>query len=118
MEVRKLCPVCQTSPVAINYKDQQGRTHYRSMCSGCTHKGRRPKPAPPMWYKQGYRKKERCEKCNFKAKYPKEQLRVFYLDGDLRNHSWANLRTICLNCQQEIYLSRLSWKPADLVPDF
>jgi hypothetical protein len=115
---RKLCGACQTNPAAINYTDKRGVTHYRSMCITCVQKGRRIKPQPPLWFKNGYRKKSACEKCNFKAKYPEEQLRVFHLDGNLRNTSWNNLRTICLNCQQEIFKSRLAWKPADLVPDF
>lgn len=118
MTERKLCLTCNSRPVAVNYRDRKGQTHYRSLCTSCIHKGRRPKPIPPMWYKQGYRKKDKCEKCGFKAKYIEDQLRVFYLDGDLRNNTWTNLRTICLNCQQEVYKSKLPWKPADLVPDF
>lgn len=118
MSNRKLCPICNLHPVAVNYIDKNNKKHYRSMCTGCIHKGRKIKPTPPLWYKQGYRKKEKCEKCGFKAKYPEAQLGVFYLDGDLRNNTWTNLRTICLNCQQEIYKSRLPWRPADLVPDF
>jgi len=117
MSNRKLCPTCNNNPVAVNYI-KEGRTHYRSMCSSCIHKGRKVKPAPPAWFKGGYRKKPHCEKCGFKAKYPEDQLRVFHLDGNLRNHAWTNLRTICLNCQQEVFKSRLPWKPADLVPDF
>lgn len=117
MLTRKLCPVCTVHPVAVNYI-KNDVTHYRRMCTPCIHKGKKIKPTPPMWFKHGYRKKTICEKCGFKAKYPEDQLRVFYLDGNLRNNSWSNLRTICLNCQQEVFKSRLSWKPADLVPDF
>lgn len=114
---RKLCPICNSHPAAINYiKD--GRTYYRSMCTPCIHKKRKIKPAAPSWFKTGYRKKDKCEKCNFKAKYPEAQLGVFYLDGDLRNNVWTNLKTICLNCQQEVHRSRLPWVQSDLVPDF
>lgn len=115
---RKICPVCTKNPTAVNYKDKNGNVHYRSMCSACIHAGKKIKPPVPAWYKTGYRKKPCCEKCGFKAKYPEEQLRVFYLDGNLKNNSWSNLKTICLNCQQEIYKIRLPWKPADIVPDF
>jgi hypothetical protein len=117
MSIRKLCPTCNNHPVAVNYI-KEGNTHYRSMCSSCIHKGRKVKPAAPAWFKGGYRKKLQCEKCNFKAKYPAEQLRVFHLDGNLRNNGSANLRTICLNCQQEVFKSRLPWQAADIVPDF
>lgn len=115
---RKICPVCNKSPVAINYKDKLGNTHYRSLCSPCIHGKKKIKTPVPLWYKTGYRKKANCEKCGFKAKYPEDQLRVFYLDGNLQNTSWSNLKTICLNCQQEIFKMRLPWKPATIVPDF
>ena len=115
---RKICPVCTKNPTAVNYKDKNGNVHYRSLCTACIHAGKKIKPPAPAWYKSGYRKKPICEKCSFKAKYPEDQLRVFYLDGNLRNNSWSNLKTICLNCQQEICKTRLPWKPADIVPDF
>jgi len=92
---RKLCPTCTTNPVAINYR-KDSQLHYRSQCLSCIRKGRKIKPAAPGWFKSGYRKKDRCEKCNFKSRYPEDQLRVFYVDGNLRNNNWANLKTICL----------------------
>ena len=42
----------------------------------------------------------------------------FYVDGNLKNNNWLNLKTICLNCAQEVYRSKLPWKPAPIVPDF
>jgi len=77
MEARKMCP-CGANPVAVNYI-KQGRTHYRTLCTPCIHKGRKSKPPAPSWFRSGYRKKPHCEKCGFKAKYPEDQLRVFYL---------------------------------------
>lgn len=118
MPTRKLCPTCNAHPVAVNYHDREGRVHYRTMCSSCIHKGRKVKPAAPAWFKSGYRKKDKCERCGFKAKHPEDQLRVFYLDGNLRNNTSTNLKTICLNCQVEVYKSKLPWQAADLVPDF
>lgn len=118
LKERDLCVKCLKALQAVNYIDPDGRTHYRTMCTSCIHKNKKTKQAAPAWFKIGYRKKPTCEKCGFKAKYPEDQLRVFYLDGNLRNNSWPNLKTICLNCQQEIIKSRLSWKPADIVPDF
>lgn len=113
---RDLCPICNENLVAINYiKDDV--THYRNSCSSCIRKGRKQKPVPPAWAKSGYKKKEKCEKCGFKAKSLK-QLFVWHVDGSLKNCAWENLRTICANCQIEIASARLPWKPAPIVPDF
>ena len=55
--------------------------------------------------------------CNFKAKTLK-QLFVYYVDGNLRNNNWLNLKTVCANCRIEIAGTRLPWKAAPIVPDF
>ena len=111
---REQCPICKKHPLAVNYSKGQ-TTYYRKACSSCTHKKRRPKPEVAGWIKSGYKKKDRCERCNFKFKL-QEQSRVFHLDGNTANVHWQNLRTICLNCVQEI--TKTSWRPADLQPDF
>jgi hypothetical protein len=113
---RELCTVCNTNPRAINYvKDEV--YHYRSRCAGCIRKGKRLKPVP-SWAKSGYVKKPQCDKCGFKFKFPVEQSAVFHVDGNLKNTAWGNLKTLCLNCVQEVYKSRVPWKPAEIVPDF
>ncbi|CAB4129069.1 hypothetical protein UFOVP112_167 [uncultured Caudovirales phage] len=113
---RDLCPECRVNLLAVNYiKD--GVRHYRNRCSSCIRKGKRLKAIPPAWAKSGYKKKPQCERCGFKFKLL-DQSNVFYIDGNLKNNNWVNLKTVCLNCQQEIYKSRLSWKPAPIVPDF
>lgn len=115
---RKLCPTCNFSrPVGVN-RIIGDKIYYRKQCDHCLRNKKKLKPMAPSWFKSGYRKKEKCEKCGFKAKYPEDQLRVFYLDGNLRNNNWSNLKTLCLNCQQEVHKMKLPWKPADLVPDF
>jgi hypothetical protein len=116
MKSRKLCPGCHGRPVAINYI-RKSKVYYRSLCSHCLRKGKRLKNQPPLWFKSGYRKKDLCEHCKFKAKFPKEQLTVFHVDGDLKNVSWLNLKTVCLNCAVEISRSTLPWRRADLEPD-
>jgi DnaJ-class molecular chaperone len=116
MATRKLCPACNHRPVGINYI-KEGVTHYRSVCDTCNRKGKKIKPRPPAWVQSGYRKKPHCEKCGFKSKIP-EQMSVFHVDGNLKNNNWVNLKSICLNCQQEIFQSRLGWKPSPIVPDF
>ena len=58
-----------------------------------------------------------AEKCGFVAKH-KEQLFVYYIDGNLNNNSQSNLKTICANCQYEVARAGLGWRQGDLVPDF
>ena len=43
---------------------------------------------------------------------------VFYVDGNLRNNNHFNLKTVCLNCCQEVYRSKLPWKRSTLTPDY
>lgn len=116
MHNRKLCPICNHKPVAVNYI-KNGVTHYRTTCDGCNRAGVKKSKTIPSWARSGYKKKPHCERCGFKAKYP-EQLSVFYVDGNLKNNNWVNLKTICLNCQQEVYKLRLPWKQGPLAPDF
>ena len=114
---RDLCPICTINLVAVNYI-RDGITHYRNSCAGCIRKGRKLKPQPPAWSKSGYKKPDRCEVCNYKAKIPTKQLFVFHVDGNLKNNNWPNLKTICANCQIELIGSKVAWKPAKIVPDF
>lgn len=113
---RNLCPICHNNPVAVNYISE-GITHYRNSCASCIRKKKKLKPEPTSWQKSGYKKKPQCERCGFKMKY-NEQSNVFYVDGNLKNNNWLNLKTVCLNCQQEIYKSQLGWKAGPIVPDF
>ncbi len=113
---RELCPVCNDNPVAVNYT-RDGVTHYRNRCAGCIRKGRKLRPQAPAWAKSGYKKKDRCEMCNFKSKTAR-QMFVYHVDGNLKNNNWLNLKTVCANCRIEVQGSRLPWKPAPLVPDF
>lgn len=114
---RRLCISCNVNLQAVNYIDPDGITHYRNRCSACVRKDRKLKPEPPAWQRSGYKKTPTCEKCGFKFKFL-EQSVVFHVDGNLKNNNHFNLKTVCLNCQQEIYKSRLPWKPAAIVPDF
>lgn len=117
---RPLCPACARQRVAINCYSGNV-VYYRKFCDSCSRAkghGKILKPQPPAWAKSGYKKKEKCEKCSFKARYPENQLKVFYLDGNLHNNSWSNLKTICLNCQQEVQTLKMSWVPSDITPDF
>lgn len=115
MNNRALCPSCTARPVAVN-RHIGDKIYYRKQCDHCLREGRSGRQ-PTAWQRVGYKKKPVCEKCGFKAKFP-EQLNVFYVDGNLKNNNHFNLKTVCLNCQPEVYRSRLSWKPAPLIPDF
>lgn len=55
--------------------------------------------------------------CGFKA-IDKKQMTVFYIDGDLRNNNWPNLKSVCANCAVEISVKGLDWKEDDVKPDF
>jgi len=103
--MRKICPVCNTKPVAINYT-KNNIVHYRSKCDVCTRKNRK---IVPKWVKVGYKKKAVCECCNFKAVFP-EQLDVCYLDGDQTNTALTNLKTVCLLCYVPIVTLHLGWQ--------
>ncbi len=114
---RPLCEVCHSSPAAVNYI-KHGHYHYRKMCDTCIRKGKKIKPIPPNWFKSGYRKKSVCEKCGYVAKYPEKQMVVYHVDGNLRNTTTMNLRTVCLNCRVELSQSKLPWRESPITPDF
>ena len=116
MEYRKICEICGKKPVAVNYK-MHGKIYYRSKCDTCCRKKRNLPAQKPRWMLDGYKKKPHCEKCGFKAKL-KEQLFVYYVDGNFNNNNQLNLRTICANCQYEVAREGLGWRQGDLVPDY
>jgi hypothetical protein len=116
MKQRSICPHCKNRPVAVNCH-RGNRIYYRKYCDVCIRNGRTRK-TPPNWAKSGYTKKPQCDKCGFKFKFPLEQSAVFHVDGNLKNTAWTNLKTLCLNCVQEVYHSPVPWRPAEIVPDF
>lgn len=111
--MRTKCPVCEVRLVAINYY-RKGQVHYRTKCTPCIHTKKVPTKPVPGWLRSGYKKKEKCDRCAFKFKL-NEQSEVYYVDGNIQNNHWANLKTVCLNCQQEI--SKTRWRPSDIKPD-
>lgn len=110
--MRPLCK-CGIRPAAVNYH-KNGKTFYRSKCETCVY-GKECNI--PRWYKSGYRKKLKCDKCGFASKY-QEQFNVYHIDGDLNNCRPANLKTVCANCQRLLQKEGVQWKQGDLVPDF
>jgi prepilin-type processing-associated H-X9-DG protein len=111
--MRKLCKECNERPTAINYY-KEGKPYYRSKCDHCSksRKGQRP-----LWALAGYKKKLVCEKCNYASKHT-EQFNVLYVDGNLQNNRYTNLKTVCANCQRILQKEGVKWKQGDLRPDF
>ena len=110
--MRKLCKNCGQRPVGINYY-KEGKTFFRSKCDHCARGYEKEKP---RWVIAGYKKKTTCDRCGFTSKY-EEQFNVFYVDGVPANCRFANLKTVCSNCQQILHILKLPWRKGDLVPD-
>lgn len=112
---RPICPACNQRPKAVNcYRGN--KLYYRSRCEVCIKKGKKIKPPVARWQSNGYKKKPTCDKCGFRAKYS-AQLLVYHVDGNLNHCELKNLKTICLNCAEELKRSDLPWKKGDLEPD-
>lgn len=113
---RPICKDCNRNSCAVNYI-RQGVTHYRSICDECGSKKAKKKPQRANWEKAGYKKKPVCDICGFKSIYP-AQMTVFHIDGNLKNTSLNNLRTICLNCVEVVKRKEVTWKRGDLQVDY
>jgi hypothetical protein len=112
---RPICPACNQRSRAINcYKGD--KVYYRSRCEYCIKKNRKIKAPEPRWKIAGYKKKATCDRCGFRSKYS-AQLLVYHIDGNLNNTSLRNLKTVCLNCVEEIKRADIPWRPGDLQPD-
>ena len=114
-EPRPICPNCKQRVLAINYK-RKGKTYYRKTCDYCR-KANKPRIHKPRWKEAGYHKKDKCDKCGFRSTYS-DQIVVYYIDGNLNNNCFTNLRTICLNCAVVINKQDNTWAQSDLIPDF
>ena len=112
---RPLCKICNGNPAAVNYKIGN-KIYYRKHCAGCLRKGHNVREMPG-WTKTGYKKKMTCERCNFTAKTSK-QMFVFYIDSNLKNNNWVNLRSVCANCRIELNQSKTTWRESPLVADY
>lgn len=112
---RPLCPACQQRSCAVNYH-KDGVPHYRSRCEHCIKKNKKVPVPKPRWQASGYKKKPACDKCGFRARYS-AQLLVYHIDSNLHNSDVRNLKTICLNCAEELKRSDLPWTRGDLEPD-
>lgn len=112
---RPVCQTCNKNPCAVNYK-RLGKTYYRSICDDCGRSKLKKKPRVHKWQSAGYKKKTTCDLCGFKATYA-TQMTVYYVDGNLENNEFINLRTICLNCVEVLKRKEVKWKRGDLEID-
>ena len=87
------------------------------MCSRCNAKNRKLPAPETRWSTSGYKKKELCDRCGFRARWS-AQLLVCHIDGNLNNSNLKNLKTICQNCVIDVAKADLPWRPGDLSPDF
>jgi len=116
MQDRPICEKCSLKPAAINYKKGE-KTYYRKICDSCSRKvKKKTKIEKPRWETAGYKKSKLCEQCGFNPSFH-EQLTVHFVDGNLNNTDWRNLRTVCLNCQTELKILGIGWKQSSLVAD-
>ena len=105
-----MCEQCGQRPKAVNYY-KDNKIYYRKKCEQCL---KLYKPVKPLWADSGYKVKRFCEACGFKP-IIRSQVTVFYIDGDLTNVAYRNLKTVCLNCNAE--LIKTGWSRGDLTPD-
>ena len=113
---RPICKQCKAKPRAYAYQ-RQGKIYWRSLCDTCNRKkaGKKVGGVTAL-QRSGYKKRKKCELCGFKSQEGK-QLDVLFVDGNMRNTSSNNLKTICANCQRLDTVRRLGWRVGDLVAD-
>ena len=113
--MRPICPACKQRPVAINYRGEH-TVYYRKTCDNCIRRGRKEKAPVARWQSAGYKKKTVCDRCGFRSRYA-SQLLVYHVDGRMANTELSNLRTVCLNCVEEVRRQAVPWQPGDLQVD-
>ena len=113
--MRPICLSCNQRPRAVAYY-RNNTIQYRRLCEYCIKRGRQIKPPEPRWKTAGYKKKNICDRCGFRSRYA-SQLLVYHVDGNQHNTGLRNLKTICLNCVEEIKRLDRPWVPGDLEPD-
>ena len=113
--MRPICRACNQRPVAVNYRREE-IVYYRKTCDNCIRRGRKEKAPVARWQSVGYKKKTVCDRCGFRSRYA-SQLLVYHVDGRLTNTELSNLRTVCLNCVEEVRRLAVPWRPGDLQAD-
>lgn len=88
---RPFCMNCKTSLAKPNGKSVAGFQKWHKYCVDCSKAVYNPN--------FGYlvEKKKYCEQCKFVAK-DTCQLDVIYIDGNKKNKTKSNIKTLCANC--------------------
>ena len=114
--IRPLCIKCKAKPRAYGYK-KGSKIYWRRLCDTCNRKKKNLRTGGiTALQRSGYRKKNSCELCGFKAQ-KSIQLDVFFVDGNMRNTNITNLKTVCANCQRLASIKKLRWRIGDLEVD-
>jgi len=114
--IRPLCVECKSNPRAYAYRTND-KIYWRRLCDTCNRKHAKKKIGGiTALQRSGYKKKLKCEICGFKAQH-QVQLDVLFVDGNLKNTTESNLKTVCANCQRLSGVRRLGWRMGDLVAD-
>ena len=114
--LRPLCVECRSKPRAYAYR-KAGKVYWRRLCDSCNRKKAKKKiGGVTALQRSGYKKKQKCELCGFKAQ-DKVQLDVLFVDGNLRNTVTSNLKTVCANCNRLMHVKKHGWKQGDLAVD-
>jgi hypothetical protein len=113
--MRPICTACNQRPVAVNYC-RNDITHYRTRCDHCIRRKKKIKPPEALWKRAGYKKKPACDRCGFKPRFA-SQILVYHMDGNMNNVDLKNLRTVCLNCVEEVRRLDVPWVPNPLQAD-
>jgi hypothetical protein len=109
---RPLC-ICGYRFAAINYV-KNGKTYYRKKCDICIKHG--VYTGIPLWYRDGYRIKNKCDYCGYASKH-REQFDVYFVDQNMKNTRLVNLRCVCANCQRILAKEGKNWSKGAR-PDF
>jgi len=113
--IRPMCLSCNQRFRAIAYHTEN-KTQYRKLCDHCIRRKKKIPLPEALWKRAGYKKKTTCDRCGFKSRYA-SQLLVYHIDGNMQNTALTNLRTICLNCVEEVKRMDLPWAQGDLQVD-
>jgi hypothetical protein len=116
MNDRPLCSHCKLKPCAVNYY-RNDRVYYRKKCVRCQQLSQQQAYTKPLWQRQGYQKKNRCDRCGHHSEYS-QVFSVYCVDGNLKNTLPTNLRTVCANCQITLSVKGVNWHNAELISDF
>lgn len=113
--IRPICLSCNQRFRAIAYHTPS-KTQYRKLCDYCSRRKKKIAVPEALWKRSGYKKKTTCDRCGFKSRYA-SQLLVYHVDGNMKNTALTNLRTVCLNCVEEVKRMDLPWAQGDLQVD-